>query len=162
MRANIVWGTILACGSGFLLWVAYRPVKHGLLDTGVSGMVWPQMILWGLLFLSLLLLAQDCVSELRARRNRHQDVSLGHFQRPILLALVGAVYFAAFDELGFIASTLLFTASTVVLLGRRRPIEVSLFSVIFTAILLIVFVKVLIVPLPRGVGVFREFSLLFH
>lgn len=162
MRANIVWGAILACGSGFLLWVAYRPVKHGLLDTGVSGMVWPQMILWGLLLLSLLLLAQGCVGELRAHANRQQDVSSSHFQRPILLALVGAIYFAVFDELGFIASTLLFAASTVLLLGRRRPIEVSSFSVGFTAILVILFVKVLNVPLPRGVGVFREFSLLFY
>jgi putative tricarboxylic transport membrane protein len=162
MRANIIWGAILTCGSGFLLWVAYRPVKHGLLDTGVSGMIWPQMILWGLLFLSLLLLARGCVGALNARPERQRDVSSSHFQKPILLALLGAVYFALFDELGFIVSTLLFTASTVLLLGRRRPIEVSLFSLGFTATLLIIFVKALNVPLPRGVGVFREFSLLFY
>lgn len=162
MRANIVWGAILASGSGFLLWVAYQPRKHGLLDTGVSGMLWPQIILWGLFLLSLLLLAQGWLNRIKGRRNEQQNVSVAQFWSPILLAVLGATYFAALDTLGFLISTLLFTALTIALLGRRRPIELPLFSVGFTGILLLIFVKLLNVPVPRGVGLFREFSLLFY
>jgi putative tricarboxylic transport membrane protein len=61
--------------------------------------------------------------------------------------------------LGFTIATLLYIAVWMVLGGIRKPIQISLVSVIGTVILLYVFVKLALMPLDRGQGIFGEITL---
>jgi len=74
----------------------------------------------------------------------------------IILYSVG-VYF-----IGFIISTLIFLFLLTQVLGAKKKLLLIVTSIIVTAIVVWLFSIVLSVPLPRGIGIFRELSFLFY
>jgi putative tricarboxylic transport membrane protein len=78
-----------------------------------------------------------------------------------LLALnivILAAYLLLMDIIGFALSTLLFLFGSARGLGYKKTAVLSLFSLLLTVILVATFGKLFFVPLPRGIGVFRELS----
>jgi putative tricarboxylic transport membrane protein len=71
------------------------------------------------------------------------------------IALLG-VYGLAIPAIGFALSTALFIAGWLLLGGVRRPGVIVPTSLIGTAALLYLFVKVSLLPLDRGKGVFEQ------
>ncbi|MBZ0255577.1 tripartite tricarboxylate transporter TctB family protein, partial [bacterium] len=67
---------------------------------------------------------------------------------PAIAFLCIAVYAALMFVLGYIASTLLFLAVMLVLLGERRPLHVGAWSIGVTLIVYVIFKTLLDVPLP--------------
>lgn len=67
---------------------------------------------------------------------------------PSIAFLCIAVYAALMFVLGYIASTLLFLAVMLVLLGERRPLHVGAWSIGVTLIVYMIFKTLLDVPLP--------------
>lgn len=78
----------------------------------------------------------------------------------IPLLLFGFIY--ALPYLGFVPSTLLFGVLYALYLGERNPLIVLGLPTVMVALILLVFTRLLSVPLPPGVGVFHAFSLLFY
>ncbi|MBU2262526.1 MAG: tripartite tricarboxylate transporter TctB family protein, partial [Proteobacteria bacterium] len=62
---------------------------------------------------------------------------------------------------GFIITTPLFMIAFMLLLGEKSKGWILGVSVVMTGIIVVLFTKAMYVPLPRGVWLFREFSLLF-
>jgi putative tricarboxylic transport membrane protein len=71
-------------------------------------------------------------------------------------------YGIAIPEIGMAWSTLLFIAAWLVLSGFRRPRSVALVSVLGTAGILYLFVKLCLMPLDRGKGVFEQATILAY
>jgi hypothetical protein len=69
-----------------------------------------------------------------------------------------SAYLLLMDIIGFALSTLLFLFGSVRGLGYKKTIVLSLFSLLLTVILVVTFGKFFFVPLPRGIGIFRELS----
>jgi uncharacterized membrane protein len=63
--------------------------------------------------------------------------------------------------LGFIIATPLFMIAFMLLLGEKSKGWIIGVSFGMTAVIVVLFTKAMYVPLPRGVWLFREFSLLF-
>jgi putative tricarboxylic transport membrane protein len=80
-----------------------------------------------------------------------------HHERKALagIALV-VLYGLALPGIGFALSTTLFIAAWLLLGGVRKPAVIGLTSVVGTAALLYLFVKVSLLPLDRGKGVFEQ------
>lgn len=69
------------------------------------------------------------------------------------VAVVGAVigYFALWNVLGYLVSTVLFVAAVAVLLGERKPWVVGALALGLSGAVYVTFGLVLQVPLPHGV-----------
>ncbi|HCM29007.1 MAG: hypothetical protein A2Z99_01990 [Treponema sp. GWB1_62_6] len=77
-------------------------------------------------------------------------------------ALVLAVYLFALNILGFILSTFLYTLAAAWVTGYRKYGKLAFFAVLTTVALFALFGKAFFVPLPRGVGILKEFSYLLY
>jgi putative tricarboxylic transport membrane protein len=79
-----------------------------------------------------------------------------HERRAVAGIALVVAYGLALPGLGFALSTALFIAAWLLLGGMRRPAVIGLTSVVGTAALLYLFVKVSLLPLDRGQGAFEQ------
>jgi putative tricarboxylic transport membrane protein len=158
--SDYVWGAVLAAFSAALLWNS-RDTGDVALGAASSAMGWPHIILWGLLILGLALIPYGWLGDRREDRPHTVSTGPASLRTTVFVGATGAAYFAGLDYLGFLVSTLAFGVILPKLLGRsgwRGPLA---FSTIALTAFWIIFVKILNVPLPKGVGPFREVSLFF-
>ena len=81
-----------------------------------------------------------------------------------LLAGFGILWAYVFSmtRIGFIPSTFLFSLVFLRFVGERRPLVLAAIPVTILVAILGVFTRLLVVPLPRGSGIFLEFSTFFY
>jgi putative tricarboxylic transport membrane protein len=149
----------LAAGAFVLAAAFVAPgVDVAAMTRGVVGpATWPKTMLYcaaaaaGLLALVRLLEARASRGEAAAagEGDYHEGRSLG------AIALVLAYGFAL-PFLGIAWATLAFIPAWLLLSGLRRPLLVSLVSVLGTLGVLYLFVKVSLMPLDRGTGAFEQ------
>lgn len=68
------------------------------------------------------------------------------------------LYVASMNYIGFALSTLVFSFLNARLMGYKKYKVLTVFTVILTVLVVLVFGKVFYVPLPRGMGLFRDLS----
>jgi hypothetical protein len=161
MRGEIIFNVVLFAISIFLYYVV-GTFKQFALYAKSGPDFWPRGILLGMIFLSGILLIKSITSLIK---HEIKKSSMRNVQEPYRLFLVIAVSFAyAFGMgiLGFLLSTILFQVIFLYLLKIKRFLSIILVSLLNTAMLYILFIQVLNMLLPTGVGVFRTFSLLFY
>ena len=78
------------------------------------------------------------------------------------VVLLTFLYLYVIRVCGFITSTLLFSFAYLFLLKERRPLVLTLCPLVLVSIIWFVFTKLLVVPLPRGIGIFQSISNLFY
>lgn len=76
------------------------------------------------------------------------------------LCLLG--YIIIMPWIGFILSTILFILTFVLALEEKRKTVLILSPLVITATIIVVFAKFITIPLPKGVGMFAEFSRFFY
>lgn len=81
---------------------------------------------------------------------------------PIVCLLAVIIYVLLLNALGFILSSLLFLYGISFLLGEKKQLNAIIFSIVTTTVFVLLFSVLLSIPLPRGMGIFRQFSLLFY
>ena len=64
--------------------------------------------------------------------------------------------------IGFILSTLLFILAFILALEEKRKLVLIISPPLITAVVILIFAKFIMMPLPKGVGIFAEFSRLFY
>ena len=79
----------------------------------------------------------------------------------VMAALILAFYFA-FQYVGFILATSVFLLLASFVIPYRNHVVRVAFAVVFTILLVLFFTKALQLPLPRGVGAFYDFNLIFY
>lgn len=100
--------------------------------------------------------------EVRAAEVREKTPSNVDWKRFTVMAALCVGYFWGLQTLGFILATLTFLWIAVPFIGIRNRWGTLLFSPVFTFGLMLLFVRVLELSLPRGAWIFREISLLFY
>lgn len=161
MRADAVWGLLLAAATAVLLVIAYQP-REVTIFSRADNMFWPRHVLWPLLLFSLVLAGQALV------RARHQSpkepltLDIRPLAKPFLLAFGCGAGLLLVDVIGFVPVTFLFSAVTLMFLGRLAPKITVMFATIVTLVVWGIFLRGLAVPLPRGIGPFRELSFLLY
>jgi hypothetical protein len=161
MRGEIIFNVVLFAVSIFLYYVA-GTFKQFAPYAKLGPDFWPKGILLGIIFLSGILLIKNIISLIK---HEIKKSSMKSEQEPYRLFLVIAVSFAyAFGMgiFGFILSTIVFQIIFLYLLKAKRFLSIILVSLLNTAILYILFIQVLNMLLPPGVGIFRTISLLFY
>ena len=115
----------------------------------------------------LVVLAAITVNHLRSRDGK--KVALPMFDlksidgRLALLNLVLlALYIGLLDVIGFTLDTLLYLPAAALAMGYRKKLNIAIFAVIMTVVMVLAFGKLFFVPLPRGLGFLRELSFLLY
>lgn len=121
---------------------------------------WPQLLLGGLIILSVALLV-DIYSRRQALAACVAEKS--PYPRRFWYTLVLTVaYTLVMPYLGFAVSTLLFSLVIMWVLGVRAPKDLLLTAVGATLLFVVLFPRIMEVPMPRGIGIFRAISLFFY
>lgn len=78
--------------------------------------------------------------------------------RTLSLIILLFLYIVFLKHLGFVLETVLFIFVSLFILGERKYFQSLIFSLGFTALLVIVFGRIFFIALPRGTGWLREIS----
>jgi len=120
--------------------------------------VWPRFVLAGITFLSLLIM-------IRALRRRGKDPSgtpapQTKMNTSHVLVCAVALFFVTIlvPYLGFLFSAFLGMIVFSYILGARGKFTIFWYSIASVAAIYLVFGRILLVPMPRGVSIFRELS----
>jgi hypothetical protein len=157
---DFVAGAAFAAFSALLLVVAYLPHQQSL-TSSLDTMYWPRLVLWGLFAVSLILVGGSLWRTGEGSVEAGASESAGD-RWPLIAIACCIVYFVLVGIAGFLISSLLLGAAFPLLLGERRWVRIVAFSLTLTAVVWLVVIDLMHVLLPRGVGVFHTFSLLFY
>jgi putative tricarboxylic transport membrane protein len=79
-----------------------------------------------------------------------------------LCSLCLLVYIIITPLIGFILSTVLFILTFILALEEKRKLVLIISPPLITTVIMLIFAKFIMMPLPKGVGIFAEFSRLFY
>lgn len=164
LKGELIFSLFILAASLFLYWVSGSFAKSTVLQGAHMGpSFWPRLILGALIVLSGIVAAGTVR---RISRDKAWGEALLTFDRGkmrFFAALALCIAYLFFLPLvGFVALTPLFMILFMLLLGEKSKGWIIGVSLVMTAVVVILFTKAMYVPLPRGVGLFREFSLLFY
>ncbi len=138
---------------------------------GVAGPgSWPKVMLYGAAACAALIFLRNLLAALRGAQPATvpavdgpavPDEEYDDFRLAIGTGLI-AGYGFAIGYLGMALATMAFIAGWLVLGRLRRPLTVVLVSTIGTAAILYLFVKVSLMPLDRGKGMFEQASIFLY
>jgi putative tricarboxylic transport membrane protein len=161
-------GELIICGVVFLSSVYLYTVASQFKGHQVYGKlgpgIWPELVLISMMALSVLIAIDAIRAWKRSPKGQAPEITLGSGRRvrffSALILIMG--YLLLLKVVGFIALTPLFLVAFMFLLGEKSwPWMIGL-SVGMTVIVVLAFTKAMYVPLPRGVGIFHNFSVLFY
>jgi putative tricarboxylic transport membrane protein len=136
------------------------------MSRGLAGpATWPKTMLYcaaacaAVIFLRNLYALRDAVGP----ASGGEAATAGYDDAKLLpgIALLVAYGFGI-TQIGIAWATIAFIAGWLVLSGLRRPLVVVLVSLLGTAAILYLFVKVSLMPLDRGTGVFEEATIFLY
>ncbi|PYZ96674.1 hypothetical protein CR205_13320 [Alteribacter lacisalsi] len=174
MKGNLILSVIVIIFSLFFL---YHSVNLPSSSTAIPGPgAWPTMLLIMMVILGLSLL----VSTIRTARkgevvSKEIQAEAGDEAaeedfvpkvvfpyRYLVLLGIAVIYLFLVSGIGFLLATPLMLAGAAFLLGMRKVWSLVTTSVMGSAAVIVIFIVILNIPLPRGLGVFRELSYLIY
>jgi putative tricarboxylic transport membrane protein len=117
--------------------------------------------------IGLVVLAIITIKHIRSRDGKQVAIPMFDLKsadgRAALLNLVLlASYIGLLDVLGFTLDTLVYLPVAALAMGYRKKLNIAIFTVIMTIVMVVAFGKFFFVPLPRGIGFLRELSYLLY
>lgn len=140
VRGNAITATLL-----LLVVVASYMASYSVLDASGSSdpgpAAYPRIILVAI---------GICAILLYFIHDEREDSQPRSWKTIVLVLIAIAAYIALLGWIGYIAATVLFTLSMVLLAGERRILLVILYPIIFSLVLYFVFSNYLNIVLPEG------------
>lgn len=127
---------------------------------GAAG--FPIFILILLVILLLLSLINTIKAYVKNKNKTASNLSRESIFMVVSLVIFIALFTLVLDKIGFFFSILLLTPSVLFVLGERRKLIVILLTIFIPIVFTILFGVILSIPLPRGIGLFMEFSRLIY
>jgi putative tricarboxylic transport membrane protein len=128
---------------------------------GIAGpTTWPKVMLYCVIACAAALFVRTLfglIAGVRAPEQPRAEEDTGYHEARLLVGIALLMgYGYAIPAAGFAWSTVTFMVAWMALGGLRRPFTILLTSASGTAALLYLFVKVSLMPLDRGKGVFEQ------
>jgi 4-amino-4-deoxy-L-arabinose transferase-like glycosyltransferase len=161
-KSDITISAVIFLGSLYLYFESMKFEGHDVYGK-LGPAYWPKFLLICLMVLSFLVVV-DAIRERKKRGPEKKEGAKFDGGKLRLLLAVGLIvlYFFLMKIVGFIALTPFFLIAFMVLLGERKKIWMLGISIGMTALIVWAFTKAMYVPLPRGVGIFLDFSHIFY
>lgn len=123
--------------------------------------MWPRGILVLLILISLILIGKMLFSKSHEGAEEEKLKPEVRWSSMLGGVFILFLYLFLMQYLGYIISTLLFTFCAMLMLRNRSKFQLFVVPIVITTFIFIVFTYGMYIPLPKGVGIFRDFSLLF-
>lgn len=150
----------------FLLMLIHAFGLHEIRRFGEVGSgFWPLLVLSSATLLSFILWIKERGLkgvEKEDGLEEKEEYSRENRLKVILSILCLLFYIIVMPFIGFILSTLLFVFPLILVLGERRKWVLMFSPPLITGLIVLVFGKLIAIPLPKGMGVFAAFSRLFY
>lgn len=157
-RGELLIPLSLIVASGYLLYVAFGfRVALVMKTQGAGPDLFPKMYTIVMIILSLWLV----IREVRKPSPSITEKTLNPHNLWIAIGLMVAYAFLL-EIVGFVLITPIWIAGFMLAIGMRRWTWLVGTTIIFSAFMIVVFPTIMLVPLPRGIGIFRELSLLVY
>jgi small-conductance mechanosensitive channel len=134
----------------------------------VDSAFWPKIVLVSMGILSVVILYENILA-LRIQRSKKRTASgegaaaaAVDWKRMTLMGILCVAYYWGLSLMGFVLATIVFMWLAMAIIGGAKKITAILFPIVFTGLLVVVFVKGLELSLPRGIGIFHDLSLLLY
>ncbi|MBO8138311.1 MAG: tripartite tricarboxylate transporter TctB family protein [Desulfotomaculum sp.] len=160
MLPELILGIFILAFTGVMYYEAANFEFNASITT-IGPDYWPKIILAGMLILSVLLIIDIVRRKGRLVGKKDEEPKKYPYNFWIILGIILAYTFII-KIVGFIVSTFLFLISAMWILQIKKPHVLLTLTVSITIIMVVLFPKLMMVPLPRGTGVFRTFTLLFY
>ena len=164
LKGELIFSLLIFVGSLLLYWVTGSFATASVLQGGQMGPAfWPRFILGSIILLSGIV-SVGMIHKIVKEKAWGESLLTMDRGKVRFFAAIGlcVAYLALLPVLGFIAVTPLFMIAFMLLLGEKSKGYIIGVSIAMTGIIVVLFTKAMYVPLPRGVWLFREFSLLFY
>jgi hypothetical protein len=164
LKGELIFALLIFVVSLFLYWVTGSFGTGTVLQGSQMGPAfWPRLLLGALLLLSVVVSVGTIRKIAREKAWGESLLTMDRGKVRFFAAIgLGVAYLILLPVLGFIAITPVFMIAFMLLLGEKSKGWIIGVSIAMTAIIVVLFTKAMYVPLPRGVWLFREFSLLFY
>jgi putative tricarboxylic transport membrane protein len=162
----IVFGAIF-----FILAMQITPPR---VEAPLAGSFWPGMAL-GILFVCSIIefirLMRQTKEEREAKeaaeekKKRALQEAMGEADNRNLLIFgicIAFCYIIVVHYIGFIITTPVFMAVYLYVTGYRHKVMLVVAPIVAVAVFLLLFVVATYIPLPRGIGIFKEISVLLY
>lgn len=131
----------------------------------VGSGFWPLLILSSATILSFILLIKEWRLKGGEKEGRlgEKEEDFGKNRLKVFLSILCLLFYViGMPFIGFILSTFIFILIFIFVLGERRKWRLMLSPLLVTGLIVLVFGKLITIPLPKGVGFFAAFSRLFY
>ena len=161
MAIEIVFNLIVGIGIAFYLFKAMQlpPTDN---PTDVLGAGGFPIIIGILGLIALILITLKVIKERHPVHIPMFDLKLPEGRMLVVNVIILATYVALLDVLGFAVSTALYLFIAAGSIGYRKWGLLTVFSLVTSTVLVVVFGTVFYVPLPRGIEFLRELSYLVY
>jgi putative tricarboxylic transport membrane protein len=161
-RGEMIISAVIFLGSLFLYYESTKFEGHAVYGK-LGPDYWPKFLLICMMIFSVWV-AVDAIRERRKRKPEETEAPKPETGKVRFFFAFGFIvlYFILLKIVGFIAITPIFLLSFMYLLGERNKAWMIGISIGMTILIVWVFTKAMYVPLPRGAGIFLDFSHLFY
>jgi len=127
----------------------------------LSGTFWPTIVLILLVFTSLCMGIPSLLKLMQLRKTLEEKpkFTFNANMATAFFLMVAFIFLAKY--VGMLLMIPFFLFAFMYMLGTRRYLLMAVCSVLTTVVVVILFIKVLYVPVPLGVGIFKSINLLF-
>lgn len=168
-RKDYIFYGIVIAFSGFFL-MSTAQIRSANTATILGPKFWPSIILILMLVIAIMGVMKTFINSKRAsgvhleNTSEVEEPEIRFFNIPMSLVSIVSIilYSIGLYIFGFILSSILFLYLLTQVLGAKKQLMIILVSVIVTVLFVGLFSNLLGVPLPRGIGIFRAFSLMFY
>jgi putative tricarboxylic transport membrane protein len=161
-------GEITICGviffsSLYLYTIAAHYKGHEIYGKLGPGF-WPKFVLVAMMVLSLWVAFDAFRARKKVAEKKSHEAPKSTVGRIRMLSALSLIitYFILMNVVGFILLTPFFLIAFMVLLGEKSWPWMFGLSIGMTILIIIAFTQAMYVPLPRGVGIFHNFSVIFY
>ena len=164
LKGELIFSFLIFAGSLLLYWVTGTFGTGTVLQGAQMGPAfWPRFILGAIILLTGIVSVGTIKKIIKEKAWGESLMTLDRGKVRFFAAIgLGVAYLTLLPILGFIAITPIFMILFMLLLGEKSKGWIIGVSFAMTAVIVVMFTKAMYVPLPRGVWLFREFSLLFY
>ncbi|KJS23225.1 MAG: hypothetical protein VR72_02195 [Clostridiaceae bacterium BRH_c20a] len=161
MRGDLVINVFLLLLAGYFYKLTYSFKQISKYDVMGPGF-WPRIVLvflMGLIIFAIVIEIRKMIKKVSQEEDKNQKISYKKF---IFALVVSFGYFFIMRYVGFVIATLVFQGMFLFVQGVRQVKILILTPSVLTLLLFILFIKLMYLPLPKGIGIFRSFSLLLY
>jgi len=162
LKSDVIISAIIFAGA---LYLFFETKTFGSLDVfgGLGPEYWPQFVLVSLMALCMGLAVSTIRAAIKEKTLKTPKINFSAENvRFIAAATLIASYLGLLPVVGFLVLTPVLMIAFMVLLGERSKAWIVTIPFVLTVGIVLVFTKIMYVPLPRGTGLFLKISHLLY